>query len=132
MTPEGAVDNDYNDAEKPPAEQLADSFKDTVGDVPTHMDLGRGDLAMDLVTRQLLLIKARAADSLIEYYDSEGFDLASYKQHPWLPVRSTDPVFTCVFVQSTAEDLHKDGRDYDYPAGRLARVPVELLGDSDA
>lgn len=129
--PEGAVDNDYDDAEKPPAEQLAESFKAEVGDVPTHQDLSEGDLAFDLVTRQLLLVKEEAAESIVEYYDMEGFDLASYKVHPWLPIRSTDPVFTCVFVPSNVEDVHKGGRDYDYPAGRLARVPTELLGDAD-
>ena len=129
--PDGAIDQDWDDGEKSPAERLAESFKAEVGDVPTHRDLSEGDLAIDLVTRQLLLITAEKAESIVEYYDAEGFDLASYKQAPWLPVRSTDPVFECVFVQTTLEGLHKSGKQYDYPAGRLARVPTERLGGDD-
>lgn len=129
--PDGAIDNDFDEAEKPPAERLAESFKDTVGDIPTHRDLEGGDLAIDLVTRQVLLIRGRAADTIVDYYDEQDFDLAGYKQHPWLPVRSDDPVFECIFVTSTAESLHSGGKTYDYPAGRLARIPTELQGKGD-
>lgn len=128
MAPEGAVDHDFDEGELDHAERLAKDFKEAVGDVPTHRQLGSGDLAIDLVTRQVLLIREKAAESVVEYYDEEGFDLTSYKQHPWLPVRSSDPVFSCVFVASSVEGLHNNGKEYDYPAGRLARVPTELLG----
>jgi hypothetical protein len=123
---DGAIDNEFDDAEASPAEQLAKSFEEAVGDVPTHRSLAPGDLAFDLVTRQLLYIADVSAESVVDYYDDEEFDLASYKGHPWLPVRSDDRVFACVFVPTTAEGLHKGGNDYDYPAGRLARVPMEL------
>lgn len=128
---QGAIDNDFDDAEQPPEERLAESFKEAVGDVPTHRHLSAGDLAFDLVKRQPLLIVDEAAPSIVDYYDAEDFDLASYNQHPWLPVRSTDPVYTCVFLPSSVEGVHKGGREYDYPAGRLARVPTELLGGKD-
>lgn len=134
--PEGAVDHDFDDAERPPAARLAESFEDTVGDRDTHRDLSPGDYAIDLVTRQLLYITDQPAESLVEYYDEEDFDLASYKQAPWLPVRSNDPVFTCEFVSTSIKDVHKagdSGKDYDYPAGRLAGpIPLEELGDRDA
>lgn len=128
---QGAIDNDFEDAERTPAERLAESFKSEVGDVPTHRDLAPGDLAIDLVTRQVLQIRDLAAVSVVDYYDAEEFDLASYKQHPWLPVRSDDRVFTCVFVPTNADGIHKGGREYDYPEGRLARVPMELVGGDE-
>jgi len=133
--PEGAVDNDFEDNEIPPAKRLAESFQDAVGEQNTHRDLKPGDYAIDLVTRQLLFITDQPAESLVEYYDDEGFDLASYKQHAWLPVRSDDAVFTCVFVSTSVSDVHKaadSGKDYDYPAGRLAGpIPLEQVDSDD-
>lgn len=123
----GAIDNDFDAAEQTPAERLAASFKGDVGDVPTHRDLGAGDLALDLQTRQLLYVRRQVAESVVDYYEVEDFDLASYECHPWLPVRSSDPVLECVYVNDvTADTLNKRGKSYDFPAGRLARVPVEL------
>jgi len=40
-------------------------------------------------------------------------------------VTPEDTVYECVFVGGV-DDLHKPGRTYDYPRGRLARVPVDL------
>lgn len=123
---DGAIDNDFEEAEKTPAELLAENFKREVGDVPTHRDLGAGDLAIDLQTRQLLFVRRVVADSLVEHFEEEEFDLASYKVHPWLPVRSSDPVLECVYVNDvTVDSLLKRGTAYSFPAGRLARVPVE-------
>lgn len=130
MTPDGAVDNDFDDAEKPAAERLAESFKAAVGDVPTHRDLGAGDLAIDLATQQLLYVKRVEAETVVEHFDAEGFDLASYDFHPWLPVRSDDTVLECIYVNDLSpQSLHKGGREYSFPSGRLARVPVEQYGD---
>ncbi|WP_135535359.1 hypothetical protein [Halostella pelagica] len=87
-----------------------------------------GGLAFDLVTRQPLFVRQRVADTLGEYYDAEGFDLADYKAHAYLPVRPDDAVYECVFISEiTAESLHEWGsaKTYDYPRGRLAHVPVE-------
>lgn len=88
-----------------------------------------GSLAIDVVTRQLLLVRSKVADDLGEYYAAEGFDLATYGPHPYLPgVTVENAVFECYY----ANDLSLDGldgldsrRDYDFPSGRLAVVPIE-------
>jgi len=123
--PAGAIDNEFDAAERSPAETLLDALDD-IG-APTHGSLTAGDVALDLVTRQPLLVRRRVADDLAEYYEREEFDLLTYKQHAFLPVGIDDPVFECVFIADIG-DLHTEGRSYDYPAGRLARVPVELAG----
>lgn len=88
----------------------------------------RGSLALDIVTRQLLFVRRDVADTLGEYYEQEGFDLATYGPHPWLPVHADDAVFECYYLS----DLSLDSLDeldslqsYDFPRGRLAIVPVE-------
>ncbi|WP_459191797.1 hypothetical protein [Halosimplex sp. J119] len=123
---QGAIDNDFDDAERTPREHLLAEL-DAVG-AATHAGMGVGDVAIDLVTRQPLMIVGKSADTLVEHYEREDFDLATYKQHPFLPVRVDDPVFECVFVGSV-DDLHSFSNTYDYPAGRLARVPFELAVD---
>lgn len=126
--PEGAVDADYDDAELDAEATLADHIADLEG--RPHGTLSPGDVAIDLVTRQALYVTARVADDLVEYYEAEGFDLLTYKQHAFLPVRQSDPVYECVFVGGV-DDLHSFSDTYDYPAGRLARVPVEMAGGAD-
>lgn len=116
--PEGAVDHDYDDNERPYAERLADALEDI------QTEPMAGGVAFDLVTRQPLFVKDRVADSLAEYYDTEGFDLATYKMHTYLPVRADDAVYECVFL-SDIESLHSGRKTYDYPRGRLAHIPVE-------
>jgi len=111
---DGAVDHDYDDA----AALGAD-----VPEGPT--DPMPGGVAFDLVTRQLLFVHERVADDLHEYHEREGFDLLSYKTHPYLPVSEDDAVFECVFIPTSAEGAHKPGNTYDYPEGRLMHVPVE-------
>lgn len=125
---EGAIDNDFEDSELTPREQLEADLADL--GAPLHSELDAGDVVIDLVTRQPLLVRQQAGADLVEYYVAEGFDLSTYKQHPWLPVRLDDPVFECVFIGGI-DDLHSEGSTYDYPAGRLARVPVELAGGDD-
>lgn len=124
---EGAIDNSFEDAERDAREQLEDRLADL--NAPTHAEMGPGDIAFDLVQRQPLLVLDKTADSLVEHFEQsdDGFCLADYKQHAWLPVRPDDPVFECVFIGSI-EGLHSFSNTYDYPAGRLARVPVELAG----
>jgi predicted nucleic acid-binding Zn-ribbon protein len=126
--PKGAIDNEFDDAERSPGETLLDALADI--DARTHGALTGGDVAIDLVTRQPLLVRQRVADNLAEYYEEEGFDLLTYKQHAFLPVHIDDAVFECVFVGSI-DDLHSEGKTYDYPAGRLARVPAELAGGDE-
>jgi len=120
---QGAIDNDYADGERPYAERVATALADIRTEpVP-------GSLAIDTVTRQLLFVRAKVADDLEAYYEQEGFDLATYGPHPWLPgVTLDNAAFECYYVN----DLSLDGlddlggrRDYDFPAGRLAVVPIE-------
>jgi len=116
---DGAIDNDFDDAEADYAERVAAAIEGI------QTEPMAGDVVIDLVTRQTLFIHEAVADTLAEYYEAEGFDLATYKQHAYLPVTPEDTVYECVFVGGV-DDLHKPGRTYDYPRGRLARVPVDL------
>lgn len=124
--PDGAIDNDFDDAEQSPEEQLTDAASDF-----GHQHLEAGDVALDLVTRQLLYVRCEVADSVIEYFDDADFDLANYNGHPYLPVTIHDTVYECVFLPASPEGLHKIKQTYDYPGGRLARVPVELAWEGD-
>jgi hypothetical protein len=122
----GAIDNEFADAEQQPEAIL----QAAVADLPTEPQ--PGGVAFDIVTRQPLYVLAIAADSLTAYYEREEFDLLSYKTHPYLPVRSDDTVYECVYIPTTAEQAHRPGKTYDMPRGRLMTVPVELAGDEDA
>jgi hypothetical protein len=117
--PAGAIDHDFDDAERDAHDALAADYAET------RRELRAGDVAIDLVTRQPLFVAGVVADSLPEYYDREGLDLLNYKSHPYLPVRMSDSVVECVFVQRQVKGVHKPGKSYDFPEGRLARVPVE-------
>ena len=120
--PEGAIDNSFDEAERDPKEILAEAAAEH------HRDLQKGDVAIDLVTRQPLFVTGVAASTLPDYYEREEFDLLSYKAHPYLPVRMDDRVLECVFVPRSVEAVHKIGKEYAYPEGRLARVPIERAG----
>jgi len=123
----GAIDNEFSDAEADAAEQLAASVEDL------HTEPIRGGIAIDLVTRQPLFVRRVVADTVVEYFEREGFNLLEYKSHPYLPVRADDTVYECVFVPRSAEKAHNIGGTYDYPRGRLMHVPVEgAWGDADA
>ena len=120
--PEGAIDSTFDEAERDPKEVLAEAA------AGHQRDLEAGDVAIDLVTRQPLFVTGIAASSLPAYYDVEEFDLLNYKVHPYLPVRMDDRVLNCVFVPRKVEGVHKMGKEYAYPEGRLARVPIERAG----
>lgn len=120
----GAIDNDYADAEQAYAEQVAAAL-DGVRTDPVP-----GSLAIDMVTRQLLFVRERVADDLAAYYEAEGFDLLTYGPHPFLPgVTGNNAVYECYYANDLSIDSLDDlgkRRDYDFPAGRLAVVPIEL------
>jgi len=124
----GAVDHEFDEAERDASERLADQIADMDG--RGHDRLQAGDVAIDLVKRQPLFVLERVADTVVDYFEETDFDLATYNQHHYLPVRPSDPVFECAFIGSL-DDLHRFSDTYDYPAGRLARVPVELAGGGD-
>jgi len=117
---DGAVDNGYGDAERDPRSVLAERAAQRGGE---HAIMASGDIAIDLVTREVLRILEPVAPDLPTYYDDEGVDLLTYNQHQYLPVRMDDIVFRCVFV-GDLDELHRERKTYDYPAGRLARVPL--------
>lgn len=119
---DGAVDADFDEVEGSYEAQLADALEEI------ETEPFPGSIAIDLITRQPLFVRRRVADTLGEYYHEESFDLATYKQHIWLPVRADDAVYECYYLSELSLDsLHewRDINDYDFPRGRLARVPVE-------
>jgi len=120
--PEGAIDNSFNEAERDPKEVLAEAAAEH------RREIGKGDVCIDLVTRQPLYVTGIVATSLPVYYGAEGLDLLNYKAHPYLPVRMDDRVLNCVFVPRSVEGVHNAGKKYAYPEGRLARVPIERAG----
>lgn len=119
--PDGQADAD--DSESDYAARVADALEGV------RTEPAPGSLAIDVVTRQLLFVRARVADDLAEYYEQEGFDLATYGPHPYLPgVTIENAVFECYYANDLSLDsLDELGsrRDYDFPSGRLATVPIE-------
>jgi hypothetical protein len=96
----------------------------------THADIQVGDVVYDLAgDGAKLVIVDRLADSIEEHRAQEGvdYDIGSYKSHPHLPVRESDPVFECVFVPDTPGGT--PSKTYDFPAGRLARAPIEAADE---
>jgi hypothetical protein len=126
--PEGALDNDFDEAAVPAREQL-------LADQPELTAPVAGGLAVDLVTRQLLFVRREVAPDLPTYYDEEDFDLLNYGPHPYLPVTVDDAVLECVYIDDVGvQDLDGlgDSKTYDFPRGRLAAVPIqEVWADAD-
>jgi len=120
--PKGAVDHSFDEAERSTREVLLDEVAD-VRTAPLP-----GSVALDLVTRQLLLVRRGSYEDLAAHYEAEGYSLLSYGVHPYLPVTVDDAVYECVYLSDvTAESLANfgDAKTYDFPEGRLAHVPVE-------
>lgn len=127
VDPENSDDEAIEDADDPLADaqaQLEQNIKEATGGY--HAVPRAGDIAIDLVTRQVVYVESVLADTVVEYFEAEGFDLWSYKAHPYLPVRHDDTVYGVVYVERSLEKLHDAGKIYPTPRGRLARVPVEL------
>jgi len=114
----GAIDNDYDDSLRDAREEIEAEL------AGLQTEPMKGGVAMDLVTRQPLFVHRKVADTVVEYHEEEGFNLATYKQHPYLPVTADDAVYECVFISRSAEGAHKIGQTYDYPRGRLMTLPV--------
>jgi hypothetical protein len=119
----GAVDHEFDENTVDYADRVADALDDVRTEpVP-------GSLAIDVVTRQVLFVRDRVAGDLEEYYEQEGFDLATYGPHPFLPgVTLDNAVYECYYTNDLSlEELDELGtrRDYDFPSGRLAVVPIE-------
>jgi len=122
---ESAVDNDYEDAEQSYDDQLADAL-DGVPTEPLE-----GGLAIDIVTRQAVFVREAVADTCRDYYHDEGFDLVTYKMHPWLPgIGPENTVYECVYVDGNPQNAHKPGRTYDFPEARLMSLPIQMAWDA--
>ena len=94
----------------------------------THGDIQIGDPVYDLAGGGAkMLVVDRLADSLEEHREQADYDIGSYKSHPHLPVREDDAVFKCVFLPD--QPGSEPGKSYDFPAGRLARAPVEAANE---
>jgi len=115
---DGAIDNEFEDAERSYSERVAEALEGI------QTEPMAGGVAFDLVTRQPVFVRRVVADSLVDYYAAEEFDLRTYKMHAYLPVRLDDTVYECVFI-GDLDSLHTSRKCYDYPRGRLAHVPVE-------
>jgi len=115
---DGAIDNDFDDAEADYEARVQAAIEGI------QTEPMAGGVAFDLVTRQPLFVRTKVADSLAEYYAAEGFGIATYKMHTYLPVRLDDAVYECVFL-GDLDGLHTSRKTYDFPRGRLAHVPVE-------
>lgn len=125
--PEGAVDKSFDDAER----DARSILQENVDAFPS--DIRRGDVVIDLVKNRPLYVWRVAAETAVDYFDSNDFDLTTYKAHPFLPVSPDDTIFECAFLPTTVEDIRTSAgaKSYDYPRGRLARVPVEYYFDSE-
>lgn len=86
-------------------------------------DIRVGDVVHDLIERGRLRVVEKAADSVAEYREREGFCLKSYKAHPLLDVTDDETVWRCVYISSDPSVSY--GQSYAFPASRLARAPVE-------
>jgi len=123
----GAVDSDFDDA----ARDGDTILREALAGYPRT--IRPGDIVIDLVQGRPLYIRREVAPTAAEYFDVQDFDLTTYKAHPWLPITPDDTVFECVFIPTKPQDIpgSKGDKSYDYPRGRLARVPVEWLYDAD-
>lgn len=123
----GAVDSDFDDA----ARDGETVLREALAGYPRT--IRPGDIVIDLVQGRPLYIRREVAPTAAEYFDVQDFDLTTYKAHPWLPITPDDTVFECVFIPTKPQDIpgSKGDKSYDYPRGRLARVPVEWLYDAD-
>lgn len=122
---DGAIDNSFEESEQ----SAATAMNAAVADLDA--ELYAGAVAIDLVTRQPLFIRRQVADNLTEYYEENDFDLFSYKSHPYLPVRAEDRAFECVYIAHDPQQAHNAGKTYDFPEGRLMKVPVAEAWEDD-
>jgi hypothetical protein len=125
MSDDGAVDADYDDALAEYDERVAEALAGVQREpVP-------GGIAIDLVTRQAMLVKEQVADTCRAYHEREGFDLVTYKMHPWLPgIGPDNAVYEAVYLDGNPQNAHKPGRTYDFPSARLMHYPAEMAWDA--
>lgn len=122
---DGAIDNDFDDSEQSYDDQLAAAFEGV------QRDPMPGAVAIDIVTRQAMFVREQVAETCREYYHEEGFDLVTYKMHPWLPgIDADNAVYEAVYLDGNPQNAHKPGKTYDFPAARLLHLPIEMAWDA--
>lgn len=124
--PTGAVDEPFDAAERDARRIL----QENIDGFPS--DIRGGDVVIDLVKNRPLYVRRKVAGTAVDYFERQDFDLTTYKAHPYLPVSADDAIFECAFLPTTVEDVRSSpgSKSYDYPRGRLIRVPVEYYFDS--
>jgi hypothetical protein len=124
-TDQGAIDQDFEDAERSYDDRVAEAL----ADVPTEPL--QGGVAIDIVTRQAVLVRRQVAETCREYYDENSFDLVTYKMHPWLPgIGPENAVYECVYIDGNPQNAHKPGKTYDFPSARLMALPLPMAWDA--
>ena len=120
MSEQGAIDADFDDAERSYEERVADALEGV------RTEPVEGGIAIDIVTQQAVFVRQCKYDSLEAHYAAEGYDLRTYKMHPYLPGIDVDnAVYECVYVDGNPQNAHKPGKCYDFPSARLMHLPVE-------
>ena len=120
MSEQGAIDQDFDDAELSYEDRVANALQDV------QTEPVEGGVAIDIVTRQAVFVRQQKYHSLEAHYEAEGYDLATYKMHAYLPGIDVDnAVYECVYVDANPQNAHKPGKTYDFPSARLMHLPVE-------
>ncbi|CAL92431.1 hypothetical protein BJ1_gp09 [Halorubrum virus BJ1] len=120
MSEQGAIDADFDDAELSYEQRVANALADV------RTEPVQGGVAIDVVTRQAVFVRQQKYDDLEAHYEAEGYDLATYKMHAYLPGIGVDnAVYECVYVDGNPQNAHKPGNTYDFPSARLMHLPVE-------
>jgi|GEM_PF-6558231 len=93
----------------------------------TDADIKVGDVCIDLVKRGKVQVVGQPAPSVGAHQDQNDYDIAQYKANALLDVSRPEPVFSVVYLPD--EPSTSFSGTYDFPASRLARVPVEEAND---
>jgi hypothetical protein len=118
---DGAIDHDFDEGELPYRNRVINALADV------QTEPMAGGVAIDIVTRQAVFVRQQVAETCEEYYGDEGFDLVTYKMHPWLPgIGPENAVYECSYIDGNPQNAHKQGKTYDFPSARLMHLPVEL------
>jgi hypothetical protein len=118
---DGAIDHDYDDAAPDYATRIAEALADI------QTEPMPGGVAIDIVTRQPVFVRRVAYEDCRAHYEAEGYDLVTYKMHPYLPgIGIENTVYECVYLDGNPQNAHKPGRTYDFPEARLMHFPAEL------
>jgi len=125
MSDQGAIDHDFGDAEQSYEQRVADAL------AAVQQEPVPGGIAIDIVTRQAMFVREQSYETCAEHYQAEGYDLVTYKMHPWLPGISVEnSVYEAVYLDGNPQNAHKPGKTYHFPSARLMHFPVELAWDA--